>query len=299
MSAMSARKIKMDILELINADGVTLKKQATTNGGEYAGPCLWRGGNDRFRVWPESGPYWCRQCNKTGDEIQYLIDRRGLSFKEACLFLGRDTGPPKDKPVPTMWQPKESKEPGELWQSKAKTFLDNAIQALWTPYGNKTRAWLKTNKGLNDATIKKALLGYNPADIYETREAWGVDSALNDDGMEKRLWIPAGLIIPLIKNNKIMRLRIRRADPGDGPRYVIISGSRNAPLIIGEDRGAFVIVESELDALLLLQEAGDLVSIVAMGTATAKPDIESHKILKAAPVILISLDTDNAGTKAS
>jgi len=158
-------------------------------------------------------------------------------------------------------------------------------------------AWLHAEKGLSDAIIKKAMLGYTPLDIYESRGTWGLDPIIKDDGMEKRLWIPAGLIIPLIKNNKVMRLRIRRADPDDGPRYIIISGSGNVPLIIGEDRGAVVIVESELDALLLSQETGDLVSIVAMGTA--KPDIESHNILKAAPVILISLDTDDAGTKAS
>ena len=96
-----------------------------------------------------------------------------------------------------------------------------------------------------------------------------------------------------------MRLRIRCFDPGNGPRYVIVSGSSNTPLIIGQDKGTVVIVESEIDALLLSQDAGDLVSIVAMGTVTAKPDIETDKLLRAAPIILISLDTDDAGAKAA
>jgi len=36
-----------------------------------------------------------------------------------------------------------------------------------------------------------------------------------------------------------------------------------------------------------------------MGTATAKPNIETHDLLRAMPIILISLDTDSAGVKAS
>ena len=36
-----------------------------------------------------------------------------------------------------------------------------------------------------------------------------------------------------------------------------------------------------------------------MGSATQRPDKQTHELLNAAPVILISLDTDNAGTKAA
>jgi len=72
-----------NLLDLISADGGALKKQATTGGGEYAGACPWCGGADRFRVWPGTGRYWCRGCGKAGDAIQYLRDRRGLSFIEA------------------------------------------------------------------------------------------------------------------------------------------------------------------------------------------------------------------------
>jgi DNA primase len=287
----------MQILELIETDGVKLKKYGAT----YRGRCPFHEGKTEtsLLVDADAGKYHCFGCDIHGDEIQWLRDRRGLSFKEACLFLGRDPGPRKDKPVPTIWQPKESKEPGELWQSKAKTFLDNAIQILWTPDGESIRKWLHAEKGLNDATIKAACLGLNLADIYEPRATWGLEPSFKEGGTERRQWIPPGLVIPLIKNNKIMRLRIRCFDPGNGPRYVIVSGSSNTPLIIGQDKGTVVIVESEIDALLLSQDAGDLVSIVAMGTVTAKPDIETDKLLRAAPIILISLDTDDAGAKAA
>jgi DNA primase len=287
------------IISLIEADGWTLKKAATTNGGEYCGPCPFCGGKDRFRVWPDSGRYWCRGCNKQGDAIQYLRERRNLSFQDACSFLGRDPGERKGKPAATTWTPKESKTPGELWQSKARAFLDMAISNLWTQSGERLRQWLKAEKGLSDAIIKKAMLGYMPLDKFESRDAWGLEPALKENGTEKRLWIPAGLVIPLMNQGDVIRLRIRRDAPSDGKRYVYVSGSSPAPLIIGKDKAAFVIVESELDAWLLAQEAGDLSGTVALGTATAKPDIETHALLKDTPLILIALDTDTPGIEAS
>ena len=78
-----------------------------------------------------------------------------------------------------------------------------------------------------------------------------------------------------------------------------MSGSSPAPLIIGKDKAAYIIVESELDALLLAQEVGDLCGTVALGTATAKPDTQTHTLLKHTPLILIALDTDDAGARAS
>lgn len=281
----------MQIQELIEADGVKLKKYGAT----YRGRCPFHEGktSTSLLVDADAGKYHCFGCDAHGDEIQWLREKRGLSFIDACRYLGRDPGPHKEaRPAPTPWTPRESKAPGELWQTKARNFLDEAIRTLWTPDGEAMRQWLHAEKGLTDATIKKAGLGYNLADIYAPRATWGLEG-------DTRQWCPAGLVIPLIDSDNILRLRIRRNDPGDGPRYVIISGSSAAPLIIGQDKGGVVIVESELDAILLNQEAGDLAGVVAMGTATAKPDIETHELLKAASVILISLDTDNAGTKAS
>ncbi|MFH2119845.1 MAG: toprim domain-containing protein [Pseudomonadota bacterium] len=65
------------------------------------------------------------------------------------------------------------------------------------------------------------------------------------------------------------------------------------------ERAAAVIVESELDGLLLNQEVGDLAGVVTMGTAQAKPDMITHEGLTVAAVILVSLDTDDAGAKAA
>ena len=93
----------MDILTLIEQD-VTLRRVSTTNGGEHAGPCPSCKGSDRFRVWPEQGRYWCRQCNKSGDVIQYLRDFRGMSFQQASKAVGKSLGPYRPTPAhDTLW----------------------------------------------------------------------------------------------------------------------------------------------------------------------------------------------------
>jgi len=151
----------VNLLDLIHSDGGTLRKVAITNGGEYAGACPFCGGNDRFRLWPEDrgGRYWCRGCGTSGDAIQYLRDYRNLSFAEACAILGHDPGPrsPGARPAPAAaWTPRETTAPPEAWQEKARGFLDDAIDLLWTPAGALMRAWLRNEKGLQDATIRAA-----------------------------------------------------------------------------------------------------------------------------------------------
>ena len=290
----------MNIIDLIQADGGTLKRIGSTNGGEFAGACPFCGGNDRFRVWPETGHYWCRSCEKGGDSIQYLREKRGLSFVESCHYLGRDPGPRKNgTPAPAPWEPREAKTPAAAWQARAKVFLDGAVSCLWSKQGDTARAWLHDAKGLNDATIRAARLGYHPADLYEPRALWGLEPSLKENGQERKQWAPKGLVIPLVIGGAVYRLRIRRDEPGEGARYIVVSGSSMAPLTCGKDKGAVIVVESELDTLLLSQEAGDLAGVVAMGSACMKPDALTHDTLTRAQIILVSLDTDDAGAKAS
>ena len=280
-----------------------MKRAAGTHGGEYAGPCPWCGGKDRFRVWPEQkgGRYWCRGCGKSGDTIQYLRDFKGLSFSDACHYLGRELGPRVSglRPASVAWEPRETTAPSAAWQERARSFLDSAVAVLWSQQGAKIRQWLKQEKGLQDTIIEETSLGYNPADMYEPRIAWGLASSHKDDNTERRQWLPSGLVIPLVRGGEIHRLRIRREAPGDGARYVVISGSSSAPMTMHLDQAAMIIVESELDELLLNQEAGDLAGIVALGSAQAKPDRFTHEVLKDASLVLVSLDTDDAGAKAS
>jgi len=289
----------MNLLDLIGADGVKLKKYGAT----YRGRCPFHDGKTEtsLLVDADAGKYHCFGCDMHGDAIQWLRERRGLSFLEACEYLGHDSGPRKEQPrtAPAAWEPREATAPAAIWQERARVFLDGAIDTLWSERGAKLRAWLRTEKGLHDATIKGACLGLNLADKSEPRATWGLDIQRKEDGTDKKLWLPAGLVIPWVVNGDVHRLRIRRNDPGDGPRYVIVSGSGTAPATWNLERAAAVIVESELDGLLLSQETGDFCAVVALGSATSKTNKESHDLLRAMPIILVALDTDEAGAKAA
>lgn len=288
----------MNLLSLIGSDGGTLRKVASTHGGEWAGPCPFCGGEDRFRIWPENGRFWCRGCGKQGDAIDWLRERRGMSFLEACHYLGREPGPRSNepRPAPLQWEPREAKAPADPWQEKAGAFLDQAKRTLWIDDGNDALTFLH-GRGLTDETIRAAGLGWNPKDLYFDRASWGLEPSLREDGTARRLWLPAGLVIPAMDEGKVARLRIRR--PEGEPRYYFVPGSDTRPMAWGLERPAAVILESELDGLLLHQEAGDLAGVVSLGSAQAKPDRITHDALAKLELLLIALDSDDAGAKAS
>ena len=142
-------------------------------------------------------------------------------------------------------------------------------------------------------------LGWNPGedgkDIYRNRKAWGLPEILKEDGKPRALWIPRGLVIPCVVDGIIHRIRIRREE--DEPRYYVIPGSSMSTMVIGHDRRAFVIVESELDAITVSAN-NTLAGAVALGSVSAKPDAETYAILRDALQILLALDYDDAGKKA-
>jgi len=113
--------------DAVQSDVGPLRKVATTNGGEWAGPCPWCGGRDRFRVWPEKERYWCRGCGEQGDLIEYLRKRRGMTFRDACEAVGRPVpsrlGAQCALPGPTPeWRPADRPLPSKLWQARALSF---------------------------------------------------------------------------------------------------------------------------------------------------------------------------------
>ena len=294
----------MNILQIINDHGTLLKKVGSTNGGEYAGPCPWCGGNDRFRVWPEhkGGRYWCRGCHRTGDKIQLIRDLEGLSYREACRSLGvaikGNHGSAMQREEKPHFTPRTLAAPGGVWMRKAGELLETAKAALWSESGRASLFYLR-ERGVSAETILRAKLGLQVKTIYDRREAWGLTSETLDNGKLKKLWLPAGIVIPLIGNQGVFRLRIRRQDPGPGPRYIVVSGSAMMPMVLNPEKTPAVIVESELDALLIDQEAGDIVTACAMGSAAARPDQNAHEILIRSTLILVSLDSDGAGARES
>jgi len=274
------------LFDALQNDGIFLRRVASTHGGEYASPCPWCGGRDRFRAWPETGRYWCRQCGRKGDVIQYLRDRRGMTFKEAAKLAGKDP----DQRIMRR-EPRKAAFPPAAWSEKAGRFVERARKNLSSAIP------FLSARGIKQEKARRACLGWNPVDVYEQRPSWGLPEEHRNDGRPRQFWLPAGLVIPMIRDGRVVRLRIRR--PEGEPRYVVVPGSFMGPILWTTEIRLAVIVESELDGLLLYQEAGDMMNVVALGSAHGRPDEATAELLEEMDFLLIALDFDEAGGKAA
>lgn len=226
-----------------------------------------------------------------------------MTFPEACQFLGRELPPPSSlagqRSEKSSWEPRATSSPGDLWQGKARAMMADASYHLRQPTGVRMMGWLTEKRGLKVETIKSAGLGFLPLDRWDVAPAWGLEEVLKENGTPKKLWFPRGIVIPLCQGSQVLRLRIRRPKSDGAPRYYLIRGSDTRTMILGNNRPVSVLVESELDAILLHQEAGDLVNVVSLGNAQTRPDQEAADLLKQSRLILVALDSDNAGAKES
>lgn len=290
----------MTLLELVIQDGHPLKRKPSNS--EFEGSCPWCGGKDRFNIVIDKRGerYFCRVCGRKGDAIQYLRDYRKMSFLEACKYLkikpsanrALQHGLGKKKTI-EVWTPKESIPPSKQWQEQAAEYIDTFQFHLWAYQGIKAREFLHSC-GLNDSTMKTAGLGVNTIDRFINYEDWGFHAERNQKGNLKKVWMPPGITFSL----EDQRIRIRRFE-GE-PRYVNVSGSNMKPMVISEDKfSVVIIVESDIDAWLIWQEAGDLVGVVALGSAVMRSDKTTHDLLMRAKIILLSLDADEAGARES
>lgn len=89
----------MNIIDLYTQD---MGEPRNAGPREAQGPCPGCGDTDRFCLYPGQGSgmaegrgtFHCGHgkggngCGKGGDAIQYLVEFRGLSFKDACGILG-------------------------------------------------------------------------------------------------------------------------------------------------------------------------------------------------------------------
>jgi DNA primase len=289
----------MTMLELMSRY-TELRKVASTEGGEYAGPCPWCGGKDRFRVWPHGDRprCWCRRCEWRGDAIQFLRDFERVSYREACQRLHlpvtgrlrRTSVPPRPKAPPL------AKAPATPWQAKARAFTEQCEACLWSPEGRQALTYLH-RRGLHDETLQMAHVGYHPAEHREPREAWG----LLPDPERPTVWLPQGIVFPWHIGAELWRVTIRCTGP-DIPsytRYIALVGGSN-PLYLADclrPNAPAMLVEGTLDALSVLQEAGDLIAVVAASTTWGRLERWIGR-LALASIVLLGFDADEGGEAA-
>lgn len=160
-----------DLLALTGLAG--RRRTAGTNGGEWKGPCPFCGGSDRFCVWPEHpdgcGRWWCRQCKRSGDAIDFVREKYNLDFDAAIRQLLGGTVPVEDDAPDNARAAQRRTTPATAagpppteWQETVWPLVDRFQEMLWSDAGRGARRWLHERYGLRDDTIRAWRLGYCP-----------------------------------------------------------------------------------------------------------------------------------------
>lgn len=261
---------------------------------EWAGPCPWCGGDDRFRVWPQENRYWCRRCHRSGDGIQFCRDALDMTFQQArdsvdqpAPFAPTETHSPKlPSRKPGRSRIPRQQFPDQDWITTCQSIVERAAARIWNPAGEAGLGYLH-DRGFTNGTIRQFQLGYVPTD----RTPGGI-------------WCPAGITIPWYYRDRLIAVNIRREPPHDpGQKYHLLRGSKNgiylADTLNTDPPFPLIIVEGELDALSINQEAGDLITAIATGSTTGGRISPHVARIRKRPMVLLGFDADDAGVAAT
>lgn len=283
LNDLQALKEKVDLLALAGRD-TTLKRVASTNGGEFAGPCPFCGGRDRFRLQPKNagGPRWlCRGCSegRWQSAVDYVMRRDRVDFKQAVARLnGGDllrTRERRETPVAPSYVA-----PAGDWQAQALRAIEDCRAQLRSTSGSRALNYLH-GRGLNDETIERFRLGFSPVEGYGP------------------LKIPRGVVIPCVAGGEVWYLKVRRSN--SKPKYLNTAGSRAAAIFNADDlisARTALFCEGEFDAMIAWQELGDYgLAVCSFGSgATSRPDLATWGVyLLGLDLILVTYDADAAG----
>lgn len=290
----------VDLLTLIGQD-TPLKRVASTDGGEFAGPCPWCGGEDRFRVWPhrDNPGYWCRQCNRTGNAVRYVMERDNIPAREAMGKLGVDdhgparkpSRPPRPLPKTGLYRTDWEATTNLAWQQAAGDFVKRAIDTLHSPRMGQPGLDYLSRRGLNETTAAAYKLGYN-LKSYEGH--WGVS----------RVYFPAQtVILPWYETSDESHGRLLKV------KYRSVFGKKQFSQATGSANGLYgwpkfhprarvILVESELCALSIWQVASHLVVPLATGSVSGgRLSLWVARLARASQRIL-AFDNDDDGQRA-
>lgn len=248
-----------------------------------------------FGVTNNGDGWYCFGCGKSGDDaIAYRVARGQITRKEAAELRNevdpsgtashrRRSSSPSPPPAPVR---DPGNPPPAAWREQAAAFVGYCQEKLFTKAGRVGLEYLR-GRGLTNATVRAWGLGYHEAKRFRPPQKWGLDAG------GKKIYLPAGVVIPWSVDGETWHVKTRRLG-GKGPKYIQVRGGQ--PALYGLDlvKGSRVLVicEGELDAVLLWQEAGDLVDVVAIGSKTARVPTAYLGTLAKATRWLVAFDVD-------
>src|SRR6266498_3009618 len=164
-------KERIDLLELIGRD-TRLKRVASTRGGEYAGAC--------------------RRLGASPSELGGRVRTKSTPAVATTPKLHQVSAPSVAAEL----------EPTDVWRARGLGFVAECEAALWSPAGERARAYLH-RRGLHDQTLRSWRVGFHPIERrYEPAERWGLP-AQTGDGRQALTWLPRGVVLPWLADNKL------------------------------------------------------------------------------------------------
>jgi DNA primase len=255
-----------------------LRRKANSGGGEYAGPCPFCGGKDRFRVQPNMHRWLCRYCTNgkwqdviafaqrlwPGDDFPQVLERLGGKRTPATPDKGKmQAYTPGTPPIYTA--------PDDTWQTRVMGLIGQYEQALWSQDGKQALDYLRS-RGIRDDTIRHFRLGYRA--------------------------FPRGISIPGIVNGQLWYLKFRQSNPKHA-KYICETGSKPAALFNADEilpGYCGLAVEGEFDTMLAWQEFGEFLPAFTTGSTTNHLDLATWgRYLLRPNYTLILPDNDMAG----
>ena len=281
---MDTRRLKenCDLRRLVEQD---LGPAPLRSGRAHLWKCPFHNEQKGFSLAVWADGYRCfGACDTSGDAIDWLMNYRRLSFPEAASILGERI---ENKPRIEHQCLKSPSEPPEWsWQRRAECVVSQAEETLWSDAGEPALNYL-IGRGLTTRTIRAARLGYVPGDFRGWRVIEGLD-------------VPCGITIPWHANDALWAVKVRRAS--SAPKYLQIKGGNVNGLYGADglaDREVALFCEGEFDALIVQQEAGELVAPVTLSSATVTLSSRWYIELTHCHAILVAYDRDPAGEKGA
>ncbi len=293
-----------DILQEMSERGVQLKR----SGRRWRALCPFH--NERtpsFYVDPDLGLYHCFGCGASGDVITFVMEKDGLSFWEAVLYLAEKYG---------VEVPKERRREGGRLSEALELALNFYHQKLFEPEGARALEYLR-GRGITEESISAFGLGWAPGGDALIRHAHG-------RGIGVEVLAGAGLAFQREGAwHDLFRERIMFPIFSPGGRGVIAFGGRvleggepkylNSPetpfFKKGETLYAFhlarrhiraaneVIVAEGYFDVIALHQAGFKNAVAPLGTALTAQ--HARRLARLTEKALLLFDGDEAGQKAA
>jgi DNA primase len=257
-----------------------------------------------LQVDPAERRWKCWVCNVGGDAAALVMRLEGVGFPEAVRIVAelagiatssRPTVRPSMPPVarPTDRAPERPPDgPTGLDRPEAERVVADASEQLWRPEGAAALKYLLETRGLSEAAVRQAGLG------------WAAKIRMPKRGEEGTWPLTNVVAIPWFDSSgRLERLSTRRLGHFRGAKYIrAFDGSAVVyPSMAAIRPGApLVICEGEIDAMLLAQELADLAAgVVTFGASSGRPDPSMWLAIARCSVLYIALDADPAGDAAA